>query len=124
MPVDILLDKERRTLRTHAWGFVDLSDFIDSLEKTMQLIDSGMIDESWGQIIDLTDVSSVDEISEGDVMLIATQSPWPPGSKRAIVVTDENAQKLARIYQTLGSEKGHRIELVKSIEDAEQWVSE
>lgn len=123
MPVDILLDKQRRTVRTHASGFVALCDFIESMEKTLQLLDGGDIDATWGQIIDLTDVSSVEDLSEEDVRHIATGSPWPSGCKRAIVVTEESVMTLARIYQSLGSEKGHEIRLVESIEEAELWVT-
>lgn len=124
MPVDILLDKARRILRTHASGFVAIADFIDSMEKTLQLLDSGAIDETWGQIIDLTDVSSVEDLSEADVTHIASNSPWPAGVRRAIVVTDERTMALAGIYQAFGSEKGHLIKLVESIEIAEQWVAQ
>lgn len=122
MPIDILLDKQSRTLRTHASGFVALEDFIDSIEKTIQLMDSGVIDVNWGQIIDLTDVSNVEALSESDITLVASKSPWPAGARRAIVVTEERAQQLARIYDAMGSSKGHRIRIVETIEEAQKWV--
>lgn len=123
MPIDILLDKQSRILRTHGSGYVAVADFIDSMEKTIQLMDSGVIDSQWGQVIDLTDVSNVEELSESDISLIACKSPWPPGVRRAIVVSEEErARHLAGIYQSLGSEKGHKIRVVETIEEALQWV--
>ena len=122
MPIDILLDKTTRTLRTHASGEVTIEDFIDSMEKTFQLIDSGVIEMDWGQIIDLTDVSNVEELKESDIALIASKSPWPAGARRAIVVTEDRALQLARVYQSMGSSRGHQIRIVESIEEARDWV--
>lgn len=124
MPLDILLDKEKKTLRTHASGQVTIEDFVEGIEKTLQLLDSGSIDASWGQIIDLTDVSSVEDLSQADVSQIAIRSPWPEGVRRAIIVTDEETQKLAAIYKAMGTERGHKIKLVTSIDQAEQWIQQ
>lgn len=123
MPIDILLDKTTRTLRTHASGDVTIEDFIDSLEKTFQLMDSGVIDVAWGQIIDLTDIGNLEELRESDITLIASKSPWPAGTRRAIVVTEDRALQLARVYQSMGSARGHQICIVESIEEAQDWVS-
>ena len=123
MPVDILLDKERRTMRMHAWGYVALADFTEGIEKTIQLIDSGTVDLRWGQIIDLTDVTSSEELSSDDAKQIASLSPWPPGARRAIVVNDDRTRALAYLYQAVGKEKGQAIEVVETIEAAERWVA-
>ncbi len=122
MPVDLLLDNERRVMRTHASGFVTLADFIDSMEKILQLKDQGNIDDSWTQIVDLTDVSNEHELSESDTRIIATNNSWPAGARRAIVVTEENTSKLANIYQKVGQEMGQQIKLFKTIEEAEKWL--
>jgi len=86
-------------------------------------MDSGVIDVAWGQIIDLTDIGNLEELRESDITLIASKSPLPAGTRRAIVVTEDRALQLARIYQSMGSAHGHQICIVESIEEAQDWVS-
>lgn len=39
-----------------------------------------------------------------------------------MVVTDEETQKLVAIYKAMGTERGHKIKLSESIDQAEQWI--
>ena len=50
-------------------------------------------------------------------------SALPQQAKRAaVVVTDEETQKLVAIYKAMGTERGHKIKLSESIDQAEQWI--
>ena len=109
-------------IRTLVSGQVTFEDFVEGLGKTKQLLESGLIDATSGQIIDLTDVSSVEELTQAEVSQIASRSPWPSGARRAVVVTDEETHKLVAIYKAMGTERGHKIKLSESIDQAEQWI--
>ena len=122
MPVDLLLDKERKTVRTHAWGYVSIGDFAESIEKVIQLQDGGVLDGTWGQIIDMTDATSLDELNEDDIARMVDMNPWPAGTRRAIVVTEERGIHLAKIYRKLGHKTGQEITVVNTIEEAQNWV--
>jgi len=49
MPIDILLDKTTRTLRTHASGDVTIEDFIDSLKRLSSSWTAGSLTSHGGK---------------------------------------------------------------------------
>jgi hypothetical protein len=84
MPVDYVIDKERRLVITTGEGRVT---FDEARDHQNRLLNDPNFDLSFNQLIDLTAVTHFD-LSTSDAIAIARRSVFAKTSRRALVASD------------------------------------
>jgi hypothetical protein len=119
MPFFYKIDKERKLVMSTGSGVFTLADALAHQEK---LRNDSDFDPSFSQLMDLTHVTKLELVAE-DVRRLAQASIFAHDSRRAILVTNETAFGLARMFEILRSSFGERgIQAFRNLDDALDWV--
>jgi len=74
------------------------------------------------QVIDARGVTETSVTAFG-VRLVATPSIFAPGSRRAIIASDDaSSYGYVEMFQALRSQSGEDIEIFSTVEDAYRWL--
>lgn len=106
---------------SRAWGSVTTNDFLDNIEYVRQQFANGSIDSDWGQLVDFREVTSYD-LNSDEIRQLALLNPWPPRARRVMILNNDHAFGIARMYQLVGGNAGDNIELVSTEEEALAWL--
>jgi hypothetical protein len=119
MPSFYKIDKERRLVLTTVSGVFLPADAISHQQKLGKDPD---FDSSFSQIADFTHVTQF-EFSGEDVRQFAQRSIFSPNSRRALIVPNEVAFGLGRMYEILRGLEGEKgIRVFRTLEEALDWV--
>ena len=119
MPAFYKIDKERRLVLSSGSGTLTLADARAHQEKLSKDPD---FDPSFSQIADFSQFTHFD-LSSDDIRLMAERSVFSPQSRRAIIVPNDFAFGLARMFQILRDLAGEKgIHVCRSLEEALDWV--
>jgi hypothetical protein len=119
MPAFYKIDKKNRLVMTTGSGTLTMADSLGHQEK---LRDDPEFDPSYAQLLDFSHVSKV-ELNSEDIRRIAKESIFSPTSRRAILVTNDTAYGLARMFEILRETAGDTgIEVFRSLDEALDWV--
>jgi hypothetical protein len=119
MPFSYKIDKERKLVMSTGYGVFTLADALAHQEKLRKDPD---FDPSFCQLTDLTHVTKLDLRAE-DVRRLAQASIFAHDSRRAILVTNDTAFGLARMFEILRSTFGEKgIQAFRNLDDALDWV--
>jgi hypothetical protein len=119
MPAFYKIDKERRLVLSSASGVFSLADALSHQQKLSQDPD---FDPSFSQIADFTQVTQVN-LSASDVRELAQRSVFSPQSRRALLVPNDLAYGLGRMFEILRENQGETgIRIFRSLEEALEWV--
>ena len=113
------IDRENRLVMTTAYGTVTLADALAHQEKIRRDPD---FDPSFSQLLDVTHVTKL-EITSENVRLLAQSSSFSQTSRRALLVSNDAAYGLARMFEILRESAGDTgIEVFRSLDEALEWV--
>ena len=119
MPAFYKIDRENRLVMTTASGTVTLADALAHQEKLRRDPD---FDPSFSQLLDVSFVTRM-EITSEHVRLLAQSSSFSPNSRRAVLVSNDTAYGLARMFEMLRESAGDTgIEVFRSLDEALDWV--
>lgn len=119
MPAFYKIDRENRLVMTTASGTVTFADALAHQEKLRRDPD---FDPSFSQLLDVSFVTRL-EITSEHVRLLAQSSSFSQDSRRAVLVSNDTAYGLARMFEMLRESAGDTgIEVFRSLEEALDWV--
>jgi hypothetical protein len=119
MPTFYKIDKERRVVLTSGSGRLTLAD---SLAHQNRLLNDPDFDPTFSQIADYTQFTQFD-LSANDIRQLAERSVFSPQSRRALIVPNDFAFGLGRMFQILRDIAGEQgIGVFRNLEEALDWV--
>ncbi|MGC1268541.1 MAG: hypothetical protein WA853_19855 [Candidatus Acidiferrum sp.] len=119
MPAFYKIDKERRLVLSSGTGIFNLEDA--RLHQERLLADPDF-DPSYAQLLDFTHTTQID-LTAADIQQLALRNIFSPNSRRAILVPNDLAYGLGRMYEILREASGERgIRIFRNLEDALDWV--
>ena len=119
MPQFYKIDKERRLVLSTASGVFSRADAVGHMQKLLKDPD---FDPSYFQIADFTQVTKI-ELTAQDVHELAQRSVFSPQSRRALLVRNDVAYGLGRMFGMLRESQGEMgIRVFRNLEEALDWV--
>ncbi len=119
MPFYYKIDKERRLVMSTGAGVLTVAN---SLAHQDELLKDPDFDSSFFQLMDLTHVTKLEHTDE-DVRRVAQRSVFSPNSRRAILVSADEAFGVVRMFQVLRESLGENgIRVFRDLDDALEWV--
>jgi hypothetical protein len=119
MPFSYKIDKERRLMKSTASGVITMADALAHQE---ELLKDPEFDLSFGQLIDVTQVTGV-EIGSSDLRALSQTRVHSPTSHRAILASGDLVFGLARMFAIFRETMGETgICVFRNLEDALEWV--
>lgn len=119
MPAFYKIDKERRLVLSSGIGVFNLDDARAHQERLMADPD---FDPRYSQLLDFTHVTKI-ELSAEDVRQLAVRNIFAPDSRRAVLVPNDLAYGLGRMYEILREAAGERgIRIFRNLDDALDWI--
>jgi hypothetical protein len=119
MPAFYKILKERKVVLSTASGVFALAD---ALAHQNQILDDPGFDPRYSQLLDFTHVTKI-ELSTADVHKLAERAVFWPTSCRAILVTTDIGQGLARLFKMLRENAGEKgIRIFRNLDDALEWI--
>jgi hypothetical protein len=121
MPWSYAIDAERRLVLTRAWGELTGAEI---LEHQQQLSTDPQHDPSFSQLLDFTEVTTLDHVSAEAIRIASKLHLFGPGSRRALVIFGTVGYGLARMFETYRSLAGGReqIRIFTDLQDARAWL--
>jgi len=77
--------------------------------------------DSYAEIVDLTEVEDLDLRADEFLKLADEVDPFSPDAKRAFIVRNSVQNHAARMHKVLRTQRN--IEIFRSIEEAERWIT-
>jgi hypothetical protein len=119
MPAFYKIEKERRLVLSSGTGVFSKED---ALFHQNRLLADPDFDPNFSQLLDFTHITHID-LSAADIQQLALRNIFSPDSRRAILVTNDLAFGLGRMYGSLRESAGeHGIRVFRSLEEALEWV--
>ena len=119
MPIFYRIDKARRLVLSTSSGAFTLADALSHQEKLSADPD---FDPSFSQIADLTNSTQFD-ISPDEIRQLARRNIFSPQSRRALIVSNDLAFGLARMFEILRENLGESgIRVFRSLDEALNWA--
>ena len=119
MPSFYKIDKERRFVPSSGNGILNREE---ALAHQVRLLSDPDFDPSYSQLVDFTQITQFD-LSAEDIRRMAQRKVFCPDSRRAILVPDELACGLGRLFEMLRNTAGERgIRVFRNLEEALDWV--
>jgi hypothetical protein len=119
MPAFYKIAKDRRLVLSTASGVLTLADVLAHQD---QILADRDFNPGYSQLLDLTHVTKID-LSADDICKLAERHIFHPTSSRAILVTTDLGQGLARLFAILREHAGEkRIRIFRNLDEALEWV--
>ena len=117
MPADNRIDRSKRLVYSRAWGVLTDQDLTSN---RANLFADPAFEPNLDQLYDFTDVTEVKITSEARLRMALT-SRFAPTSRRAVVVSSDEAFGMARMYSILS---GHEelIQVFRDRASAMRWL--
>jgi hypothetical protein len=120
MPVDYKIDTSKKMVFSMAYGNLTDQDVLANLDK---LCNDPDFDPSFSQLIDCTNVTHIDELSNEAIYTLADRNPFGLGSLRAIVAPQNPEFNTFRIYELLTTVHPDVVVVFKNMEDAYEFLN-
>lgn len=118
MPTSYSIDPARRLVTSRIWGVVTDEEV---LEHNRLLRGDPAFDPTYRQFADMSDVTR-NLVTFPNVQETARDQYFAPGTRRALVVADDNTFGLCRMFATYSEAAGQTIEVFRVREAAEEWL--
>jgi len=119
MPAFYKIDKEHKVVLSTVSGVFDLAT---ALAHQKQLLADPQFSPDYSQLIDFSQVTSV-QINAADVRKLAERKVFWPCARRALLVTGDLVFGFARMFEMLRENAGEKgIRVFRNLNDALQWV--
>jgi ATP phosphoribosyltransferase regulatory subunit HisZ len=113
------IDKERRLVMSTAVGVLSKADVLWHQD---QLLKDPDFDPSFSQLSDLTHATGFD-VTAADMRELTARTIFSSEARRAVIVNNELAYGLSRMFEILRESKGERgIRVFRKLEDALDWI--
>jgi hypothetical protein len=118
MPTSYSIDPVRRLVTSRIWGVVTNEEV---LEHNRLLSSDPAFNPSYRQFADMSGVTR-NLVTFPNVQETARDQYFTPGTRRALVVADDNTFGLCRMFATYAEAVGQTIEVFREREAAEAWL--
>ena len=118
MPVTYEIDPVRRLVISRLWGAVTDNEVYEHNEK---LRTDPRFDPTYRQLTDLTGVSEI-AVSTSMINETSLDQFFAPGTRRAMVATDDGVFGMARRYALRAEGLGQTIEVFRDDKPARDWL--
>jgi hypothetical protein len=119
MPACYKIDKERRLVMSTAFGVVTRNDLLDHQQSLLTDPDFG---NTFSQLADLTRIARL-EVNAADVRAAAAKDVFASETRRAIIVSDDEAFGLSRMFEILRAARGEEgIRVFRTVEEGFGWI--
>jgi hypothetical protein len=118
MPVSYSIDPSRKLVTSRIWGTVTNAEVG---EHNRQLRADPLFDPTYRQLADMSDVT-LNLVTFNDVQETARDQYFAPGTRRALVVSDDTTFGLSRMYATYAESLGQVITVFRDRAAAEAWL--
>ena len=113
------IDKENRLVMSTGSGMLTMADVLAHQEKLQHDPD---FDPAFSQLLDFSHVTKL-QLTSDNIRQIAQNSIFSPASRRAILVNNDTAYGLARMFAILRESSGDTgIEVFRILDEALDWV--
>ena len=120
MPVNYLLDRERRLVVVKAWGVLVDQDVHAGRQ---ELLDHPDFDRDFGQLFDAREVEEV-QFSVEVMGRMAQTSILARESRRAFVATTPYQYRMATMFVTLAQPYQPNVQVFRDIDEALAWLAQ
>ena len=118
MPASYSIDPEHRFVMSRIWGEVT-DDEVD--QHNERLRSDPLFDPTYRQLADMSDVT-LNLVSAGNVKDTARDQYFAPGTRRALLVSDDTTFGLCRMYATYAESLGQVVSVFRERKEAEEWL--
>jgi hypothetical protein len=120
VPCDYVIDLENRLVRTRISGVVT---HVELKSHQLRLMNDAAFKPEFSQLADLRDITRA-SVSADEVREFAGQTPFGPGTRRAVVAPGDVAYGLARMFASYREAAGglDQVHVFRRLEDAEEWL--
>jgi hypothetical protein len=119
VPAFYKIAKDLRLVLSTASGIFTVGDVLAHQD---QILADPDFNPSYSQLLDLTHVTKMD-LSAEDICKLAERDIFLPASSRAILVTTDLGEGLARLFKILREHAGEqRIRIFRNLDEALEWV--
>lgn len=120
MPISYSIDLDKRIVRTRVWGEVSNEEVHDHNQR---LRTDPRFDPNYKQLADMSGVTR-NTVTFNNVQETARDQYFTPGTRRALVVSDDTTFGLCRMYATYAETLGQVINVFRDPKAAEAWLFE
>jgi hypothetical protein len=119
MPLDFVIDRERRLVISVGYGRLT---FADAEKHQQDLLAEPAFDPSFDQIVDCTRVTEF-ALSPEEVRIVAARSVFSHGSRRVGIAPDDLQFAMMRMFETYREifGGGEVTQVVRTREEAMEW---
>jgi hypothetical protein len=118
MPASYSIDPEHRFIMSRIWGAVTNDDVDQHNER---LRSDPLFDPTYRQLADMSGVT-LNLVSADNVKETARDQYFTPGTRRALVVSDDTTFGLCRMYATYAESLGQTVSVFRERKEAEKWL--
>ena len=120
MPISYSIDPDKRIVRSRIWGAVTNKE-VD--QHNQQLRNDPLFDPSYDQLADMSDVTK-NLVTFDNVQETARDQYFTPGTRRALVCSDDTTFGLCRMYATYAEGLGQVVSVFRDRVEAEVWLGQ
>lgn len=118
MPFNYEIDPQRRLVISRLWGAVTDREVYEHNQK---LRSDPRFDPTYRQLTDLTGVTEI-VVTTGMINETSLDQFFAPGTRRAMVATDDGVFGMARMFALRAEGLGQTIEVFREEQPARDWL--
>jgi len=118
MPASYSIDPERRLIMTRVWDTVT-NDEVDRHNEALR--SDPLFDPTYRQLADMSDVT-LNMVTADNVQETAHDQYFAPGTRRALLVSNDATFGLCRMYATYAESVGQLVNVFRERKAAEAWL--
>jgi hypothetical protein len=118
MPIQHIIDVERRLVRSRLW---DVVTEVDAWSSAASLMDDPAFDPTFAQLSDMRGVTRI-EVSPTTIRDLAVMRIFDPAARRALVVASDLQTGVGRMTTSYAERGDQQIALFTSVAEAERWL--
>lgn len=118
MPANYEIDAEQGVVRTRLWGVVTDHEVY---EHNNRLRSDPKFNSDYRQLVDMSGITKA-EVSAAMIADTAINQFFEPGSRRAIIASNDAVFGLARMFALRSESVGQTIPVYRERSSAEEWL--
>jgi hypothetical protein len=120
MPISYSIDPDKKIVRSRIWGVVTNDDVH---QHNRELRNDPRFDPSYNQLADMSDVTR-NMVTFDNVQETARDQYFLPGTRRALLCSDDTTFGLCRMYATYAEGLGQVVNVFRDQTEAEAWLGQ
>lgn len=118
VPASYSIDPDHRMVISRLWGTVT-NDEVHQHNRRLRC--DRLFDPTYRQLADMSDVT-LNMVTSSNVQETARDQYFVPGTRRALVVSDDTTYGLCRMYATYAESLGQIVNVFRDRKSAEAWL--